>query len=84
MAVILRMARRGTTHRPYYHIVAADSRTARDGRFLEQIGRYDPLGETDLQVDVDKARAWLARGAQQSPTVARLLRRAGVFEQAST
>ena len=84
MAVILRMARRGTTHRPYYHIVAADSRAARDGRYLEQIGRYDPLGETSLEIDAEKARKWLARGAQQSPTVSRLLRRAGVHEQGST
>ena len=79
MAVTLRMARRGTTHRPYYHIVAADRRDRRDGRFLEQIGRYDPLGETSLHIDEDKAKKWLACGATQSPTVRKLLRRAGVL-----
>ena len=78
MAVTLRMARRGTTHRPFYHIVAADSRARRDGRYLDQIGRYDPLGDTKLEIDEEKAKLWLSRGAQQSPTVKRLLRRAGV------
>ena len=78
MAVTLRMARRGTTHRPFYHIVAADSRARRDGRSLEQIGHYDPLGETQLHIDEEKARKWLSYGAQQSNAVRRLLRRAGV------
>lgn len=78
MAVTLRLARRGTTHRPYYHIVAADSRHRRDGRYLEQIGRYDPLAAQDLAIDVEKAKKWLSVGAQQSPTVKKLLRRAGV------
>lgn len=79
MAVTLRMARCGTTHRPYYRIVAADKRQRRDGRYLEQIGRYDPLGETRLTVDEEKTKKWLSRGAQQSPTVRKLLRRAGVI-----
>jgi len=79
MAVTLRLARRGTTHRPYYHIVAADSRCRRDGRYLEQIGRYDPLGDTALTVDEEKAKKWLSVGAQQSATVRKLLRRAGVI-----
>jgi small subunit ribosomal protein S16 len=78
MAVKLRLARRGTTHRPFYHIVAADVRARRDGRYLELIGRYDPLGNTELHVDEDKARKWIGQGAAQSPTVRRLLRRAGV------
>ena len=78
MAVTLRLARRGTTHRPYYHIVAADKRMRRDGRYLDQIGRYDPLGEQQISVDEEKALHWLRNGATQSPTVAKLLRRAGV------
>jgi small subunit ribosomal protein S16 len=78
MAVTLRLARRGTTHRPYYHIVAADKRARRDGRYLDQIGRYDPLGTTDLSVDEEKALKWLRHGAAVSPTVDKLLRRAGV------
>src|SRR6185295_3495933 len=78
MPVILRLSRRGTTNRPYYHIVATDSRHPRDGRFLEQIGVYDPLGNTSLAVDEEKAKKWLKNGATQSPVVKKLLRRAGV------
>ncbi|HSI04601.1 MAG TPA: 30S ribosomal protein S16 [Myxococcota bacterium] len=78
MAVILRMARHGTKKRPFYHIVAADSRHKRDGRFLEQLGSYDPLAATQLKVDADKAKKWLAAGAQTSPVVKQLLKRAGV------
>lgn len=78
MAVILRMARRGTKKRPFYHIVAADSRDPRDGRFLEQLGVYDPLAGTQLTIDQEKAKKWLAVGATQSPTVKQLLRRAGL------
>lgn len=78
MAVVLRMARRGTTHRPFYHIVAADQRSRRDGRYLDQIGSYDPLGETTLELDEEKAKKWLSVGARQSPTVQKLLRRAGL------
>lgn len=78
MAVILRMARHGTKKRPFYHIVAADSRDKRDGRFLEQLGVYNPLGETQLNLDTEKAQKWLNNGAQTSPTVKQLLKRAGV------
>ena len=78
MAVTIRLARRGKTHRPFYHIVAADSRAKRDGRYLERIGVYDPLGDTQVAVDEDKAKKWLSCGAQQTPAVKRLLKRAGV------
>ncbi len=78
MAVTLRLARRGATHRPFYHIVAADQRFRRDGRYLEQVGRYDPMGETMLEIDEEKAKKWLACGAQTSATVKKLLKRAGV------
>ena len=81
MAVTLRMTRRGTKHRPFYHIVAADSRRARDGRYLEQIGLYNPLGETELAIDEEKAKKWLAVGATTSDTVAKLLKRAGITSQ---
>ena len=78
MAVVIRLARRGNTHRPFYHIVATDSRNRRDGRFLEQIGRYDPSGSKELHVDQEKAQKWLSVGAQQSDTVKALFKRAGV------
>lgn len=78
MAVTLRMARRGSKRRPFYHIVAADRRRPRDGRYLEQIGFYDPRGDTRLTIDEDKAKKWLAVGANPSPTVKKLLLRAGI------
>lgn len=78
MAVTLRMARRGSKRRPFYHIVAADRRKPRDGRYLEQIGFYDPRGDTRLTIDEDKAKKWLAVGANPSPTVKKLLLRAGI------
>ena len=84
MAVILRLARRGTNKRPFYHIVATDSQKKRDGRFLEQIGFYDPLGKTQLAVDQDKAVKWLKTGAATSATVKKLLKRAGVTLAAAT
>jgi len=76
MAVTIRLARRGNTHRPFYHIVAADSRYARDGRFLEQLGHYDPASKA-LEVNVEAAQKWLAQGARQSNTAKALLKRAG-------
>ncbi|MED5463847.1 MAG: 30S ribosomal protein S16 [Myxococcota bacterium] len=78
MAVTIRLARRGQTHRPFYHIVAADQRFSRDGRYLEKIGTYNPMGPTELKIDEEKAKKWLGVGATQSPTVKKLLRRAGV------
>jgi small subunit ribosomal protein S16 len=78
MAVIMRLARRGSKRRPFYHIVAADSRFKRDGRFLDQVGFYDPRGNQQLAVDEDKAKKWLGVGAGTSPAVKKLLKRAGV------
>jgi len=80
MALTLRMARRGSKHRPFYHIVATDSRNPRDGSHKEQIGIYDPLGETLLKVNRELALKWLGCGATTSKTVQKLLRRAGVFD----
>lgn len=79
MAVTIRLARRGQTHRPFYHIVAADSRFARDGRYLEKLGTYNPMGPTELKIDEEKAKKWLANGATQSDTCKKLLRRAGIL-----
>lgn len=83
MAVTLRLARRGATHRPFYHLVAADSRCRRDGRYLEQIGVFDPIGNKSLAIDEEKARKWLSRGAQASKTVHKLLKRAGIQVKAT-
>ena len=84
MAVTIRLARRGQTHRPFYHIVAADQRFARDGRYLEKLGTYNPMGPTELKVDLEKVTKWIANGATQSKTCKKLIRRAGVSEQAAS
>lgn len=79
MAARIRLRRMGTTKRPTYRVVVADSRMPRDGRFVEEIGFYDPLTEPPtIRVDVDKARAWIQKGALPSNTVRQLLARAGV------
>lgn len=79
MAARIRLRRVGTTKRPAYRVVVADSRTARDGRFLEQIGFYDPLTEPPtIRIDADRAADWLRKGALPSNTVRNLLTRAGV------
>jgi|TARA_Y100000310_G_scaffold24170_1_gene23207 small subunit ribosomal protein S16 len=73
------LTRRGAKKKPFYRIVAADSRNPRDGRFLEVLGTYDPLKtEDNIKVDADKAMAWIKKGAQPSQTVASLLKKAGV------
>ncbi len=85
MSVVLRMARAGTKKRPVYHIVVADSRSPRDGRFIERLGYYNPLmpkdNENRLKFDVEKAKAWMAKGAQPSDRVARFLDAAGVMKR---
>jgi small subunit ribosomal protein S16 len=85
MSVVLRMARAGTKKRPVYHIVVADSRSPRDGRFIERLGYYNPLMPKDnkdrLKFDVEKAKVWIAKGAQPSDRVARFLDAAGVMKR---
>ncbi|MEW6049685.1 MAG: 30S ribosomal protein S16 [Candidatus Zixiibacteriota bacterium] len=78
MAVHIRLRRIGTTKRPYYRIVAADSRRARDGRFLEILGTYNPLPKpAEINLFEDKMTKWLAQGAEPSDTVASLLKQIG-------
>ncbi len=79
MAVKLRLKRMGKKKAPYYRIVAADVRSPRDGRFIEEIGIYDPNQEPSLvKVDADAAKKWLANGAQPTDTVLKLLKDAGI------
>ena len=70
MSVVIRLARAGTKKRPVYHVVVADSRFPRDGRFIERLGHFNPLlpkdNEARLKLDMDKTKAWLAKGAQPS------------------
>ena len=79
MAVSIRLTRTGKTKKPCYRVVVADRRTARDGRFIDQIGFYDPLTEPPtIRIDAEKAAAWIRKGALPSNTVRILLARAGV------
>ncbi len=84
MAVHIRLRRTGTTKRPAYRVVVADARAARDGRFIEVIGHYDPLtNPPTLKIEVDKAAEWIRKGAQPSNTVRTLLVRAGKAKAAA-
>ena len=75
--VKIRLRRMGAKKAPYYRIVVADSRSPRDGRFIEEIGTYDPLSESEkLKVDLERAKYWIANGAQPTDTVRALLKKA--------
>ncbi|MGQ0682474.1 30S ribosomal protein S16 [Bradyrhizobium sp.] len=86
MAVVIRLARAGTKKRPVYHVVVADSRYPRDGRFIERLGHFNPLlpkdNESRLKLDLDKVKSWMAKGAQPSDRVMRFLDAAGVAKRA--
>lgn len=86
MAVAIRLSRGGAKKRPYYRIVVADSRSARDGKYLEQIGTYNPLLAKDsperVKLNEDRARHWLSVGAQPSDRVHRFFDAAGILERA--
>jgi len=88
MAVSLRLSRGGSKKRPYYKIVVANSRAPRDGKFLEQVGTYNPLlakdDENRVRLVEDRVRYWLGVGAQATDRVARLLDKAGIKERAAT
>lgn len=85
MAVAIRLARGGAKKRPYYRIVVADARSPRDGKYLEQIGVYNPLlakdDEKRVQLNEDRARYWVGVGAQPSDRVSRFLDAAGIVER---
>lgn len=85
MAMKIRLARGGSKKRPFYSVVAADSRMPRDGRFIEKLGTYNPLLAKDnadrVKLDVEKIQAWIAKGAQPTDRVLRMLENAGVVEK---
>ena len=85
MSLKIRLARGGSKKRPYYQIVVADARSPRDGRFLEKLGAWNPmLGKDDanrVQIDADRAKEWLAKGAQPTARGARVLDVAGVVKR---
>ncbi len=84
MAMKIRLARGGSKKRPFYRIVAADSRMPRDGRFIEKLGTYNPLlpkdSEDRIKMDVERIKHWLSEGAQPTDRIARFLEAAGVLE----
>ena len=78
MAVVIRLSRRGSKKRPFYRVVATDSRSPRDGKFLEVLGTFDPLkAEDQFKIDADKTQSWIKKGALPSETVSSLLKKAG-------
>lgn len=80
MAVKIRLRRMGAKKNPFYRIVVADSRYPRDGRFIEEIGYYNPLKEpAEVKVDAEKAQTWMKNGAQPTDTVKRLFKQNGVI-----
>ena len=84
MSVVIRLMRAGAKKRPFYRVVAADSRRQRDGRFLEILGHYNPLAQPyELRVHKDKVEKWLNRGAQPSEQAASLLRSLGIAPAAA-
>jgi small subunit ribosomal protein S16 len=85
MSLKIRMSRAGTKKRPFYHIVVADSRYPRDGRFIERLGFFNPLLPKDnkerLKLDLDKVKAWMAKGALPSDRIMRFLDAAGIMKR---
>src|ERR1043166_8648352 len=85
MSLVIRMARAGTKKRPVYHIVVADSRSPRDGRFIERLGYFNPLLPKEkterLKLDMDKVKDWMKKGAQPTDRVMRFLDAAGVAKR---
>lgn len=79
MAVKIRLRRMGAKKAPFYRIVVADSRYPRDGRFIDEVGYYNPLTDPiELKIDTEKVQKWIGNGAQPTDTVKALLKRAGV------
>ncbi len=79
--VKMRLRRVGAKKQPFYRVIVADERSPRNGRFIEEIGYYNPLTEPSvIKIDADKAKTWLANGAQPTETVKVLLKRAGIVD----
>lgn len=79
MAVKIRLKRMGAKKNPFYRVVVADSRSPRDGRFIEEIGYYNPMtNPAEIKIDADKANKWIADGAQPTDTVRALLKKADI------
>lgn len=80
MAVKIRLRRMGAKKAPFYRVVVADSRYPRDGRFIEEIGTYNPMTEpAEVKIDAEKAKKWVANGAQPTDTVKNILKKEGIL-----
>lgn len=81
MAVKIRLTRLGKKKAPFYRVIVADSRSPRDGRFIEEIGHYNPLTDpAEIKIDAEKAKDWIAKGAQPTETVKALLKKSNIIE----
>ena len=81
MAVKIRLRRMGAKKAPFYRVVVADSRYPRDGRFIEEIGTYNPMTEpSEIKIDAEKAKKWISNGAQPTETVKSLLKKSGIVD----
>lgn len=85
MAVKIRLKRMGAKKKPFYRVIVADSRSPRDGKFIEELGYYNPLKEpSEIKIDAEKAEKWLSNGAQPTDTVKNLFKRAGIVKPSSS
>ena len=81
MAVKIRLRRMGSKKAPFYRVIVADSRSPRDGRFIEEIGTYNPLtNPAEVKIDAEKAKVWISNGAQPTETVKALLKKSGIID----
>ena len=79
--VKIRLTRMGAHNQPFYRVVVADSRAPRDGKFIEEVGYYNPMTEPkEIKIDAEKAKKWLANGAQPTETVKALFKKSGIIE----
>lgn len=81
MAVKMRLTRIGAKKAPFYRVIVADSRSPRDGRFIDEVGTYNPLtNPSEIKIDAEKAKTWLKNGAQPTETVKALLKKSGIID----
>lgn len=81
MAVKMRLTRMGAKKAPFYRVIVADSRSPRDGRFIDEVGTYNPLtNPSEIKIDAEKAKTWLKNGAQPTETVKALLKKSGILD----
>ena len=81
MAVKMRLRRMGAKKAPFYRVIVADSRSPRDGRFIEEVGYYNPMtNPAEIKIDAEKAQKWIANGAQPTETVKSLLKKSGIVD----